>query len=116
MITQNKINLIFVTIVIVLIVVLYFVWNSRPDNIEESEELKAAKAKIEQLENESAEKDTLIARYVFQADSVEKATEFKIKTDDEDIRIKYSDIKSNILKLPNDKKMELFRRNLGINE
>lgn len=120
MVEDNKIPMKFDTkwipyiIIGILAIILYFVWTSESVEPEENQKIIAAEARIDSLEELIDVNDSLIEVYKFQADSIETATESKIDNDKADIETKYVEVKADILKLSDNDKVLLLRRNLGV--
>lgn len=111
-----KLNHILFIVIGVLLIILYFVWSSKPEGNEENKKIKEAEEKIDSLEILLKQQDSVVIKLTKQRDSVLTAVRGKVTDDEKDIEVKYVKVKENILNLSNDSSIELLRHNLGANE
>lgn len=97
----------------ILVIVLYFVWNSKGGSDEENQAIKDAEEKIELLEQQSLVKDSLIGILTIERDSVLTSVRNKVNNDGTIIKTKYVKVKSDIVNLSDDASIELLGKNLG---
>lgn len=107
-----KTNWIPYIVIGVLIIVLYFVWNSKGDE-DENQIIKDAEARIELLEQQVVVKDSIIDVRTAERDSAHTAVKVKVVNDKKDIEHKYDKVKSDIVNLSDDASVELLGKNLG---